>query len=304
VRDVLRVRHYSLRTEEAYMMWMTRFVRFHRNRHPEAMGADEVIALLTHLAVHLHVSPSTQRQAQSALAFLYRTVLGVRLDGLEAAVRARGERPAPIVMSVDEVRAVLAEMRGTHQLIATLLYGSGLRLIEGLQVRVKDLDFDRNQLCVRQGKGRKDRYTTLAGSLGDPMREHLKKVRRLYTKDRHDDQGCAPLPYALERKLGSAAAKAWEWQWVFPSSRLSIDPRTGALQRYHLDRSGPQRAVRAAAQAAGLAKRITTHTFRHSFATHLLEAGTDIRSVQELLGHRDLKTTMIYTHIARSGPWE
>jgi integron integrase len=302
VREILRRRHYSPRTEKSYLMWMTRFVRFHANRHPEGMGAQEVIAFLTHLAVDLEVSPSTQRQAQSALVFLYRTVLERRLDGLEAAVRIRGQRPTPIVMSIDEVRAVLAQMRGTHHLIATLLYGSGLRLIEALRIRVKDLDFARAQLCVRQGKGRKDRYTTLPGSLRDAMQRHLESVERLHRRDLREGLGCAPLPFALERKLGPEVARSWPWQWVFPSERLSVDPRTGVRLRYHLHPSGPQRAVRAAARAAGLEKRITTHTFRHSFATHLLEAGTDIRSIQELLGHRDLETTMIYTHVARSGP--
>lgn len=302
VREILRLRHYSLRTEKSYLMWMTRFVRFHAKRHPESMGTDEVVEFLTHLAVDLEVSPSTQRQAQSALAFLYRTVLERQLDGLEAAVRIRGQRPTPIVMSIEEVRSLLARMHGTQRLIATLLYGSGMRLIEGLRLRVKDLDFGRNQLCVRQGKGRKDRYTTLPGSLRDAMHEHLAGVARLHRHDLREGVGCAPVPFALERKLGPGEARSWQWQWVFPSARLSVHPRSGALLRYHLHPSGPQRAVRAAARSAGLQKRITTHTLRHSFATHLLEAGTDIRTIQELLGHRDLDTTMIYTHVARSGP--
>jgi integron integrase len=205
-------------------------------------------------------------------------------------------------MSVEEVRAVLAQLDGVYRLIGTLLYGSGLRLIEALRLRVKDLDFRRNQLCVRQGKGRKDRFTTLAASLQAPLDAHLLQVRRTHGADRAQGAGCAPLPYALERKLGAEAARSWEWQWIFPASRLTPDTRTGEMVRYHLHPSAPQRAIRAAARAADIAKRITTHTFRHSFATHLLEAGTDIRTVQELLGHSDLKTTMIYTHVARSGP--
>ncbi len=298
----MRRRHYSPSSEKTYLRWMTRFVRFHDNRDPRAMGEPEVITFLTHLAVDLEVSPNTQRQAQSALVFLYRTILSRDLEGLEAATRARGERPIPVVMSVDEVRTVLAHLHGRNQLIVTLLYGSGLRLIEGLRVRVKDLDFDRNQLCVRQGKGRKSRFTALARSLRAPLQQHLTQVRRLHDSDREDGAGCAPLPYAQARKLGPDAARSWQWQWLFPATRLTPNPRTGEMVRYHLHPSVPQRAVRKAARAAGIEKRITTHTFRHSFATHLLEAGTDIRTIQELLGHRDLKTTMIYTHAAQSGP--
>jgi integron integrase len=302
VRRVLRVRHYSLRTERAYLGWMTRFVVYHGRRHPDELGTHEVIEFLTHLAVDRRVSPSTQRQAQSALVFLYRTVMGRELDGLEAAVRARRERSAPVVMSLDEVRLVLDELSGVHRLIGTLLYGSGLRLIECLSVRVQDLDFGRNQLCVRQGKGRKDRYTTLPASLRSAMEEHLDAVRATHAGDLKSGEGCAPLPYALERKLGARASRDWGWQWIFPARGCTPDPRTGEIFRYHIHPSAPQRAIRAAARRARIGKRVTTHTFRHSFATHLLEAGADIRTVQELLGHRDLKTTMIYTHVARSGP--
>jgi integron integrase len=302
VRRVLRVRHYSLRTEHAYLGWMTRFVNYHGRRHPDEMGTGEVIGFLTHLAVDRRVSPSTQRQAQSALVFLYRTVMGRDLDGLEAAVRARGERAVPVVMSLDEVRLVLDQLAGVHRLIATLLYGSGLRLIECLSLRVKDLDFERNQLCVRQGKGRKDRYTTLPSMLRSAMEVHLDTVRATHARDLNTGEGCAPLPYALERKLGARIATDWGWQWIFPARTRSPDPRTGKILRYHIHPSAPQRAIRAAARRARIDKRITTHTFRHSFATHLLEAGADIRTVQELLGHSDLKTTMIYTHVARSGP--
>jgi integron integrase len=302
VRTVLRVRHYSLRTERAYLDWMTRFVKFHGGRHPTQMGAPEVVAFLTHLAADLHVSPATQRQAQSALLFLYRNVMGRRLDGLEASVRARGERPAPVVMTVDEVRAVIAELDGVPRLAATLLYGGGLRLLEGLRVRVKDLDFARHQVCVRHGKGRKDRYTTLPEALREPMERHIELVRGMHERDVRGGRGCAPLPDALARKLGPEESRSFGWQWVFPARGLAVDPRTGEVLRYHLHPSVVQRAVRSAARRAGIQKRVTSHTFRHSFATHLLEAGTDIRTVQELLGHRSLKTTMIYTHVIRSGP--
>lgn len=302
MRDVLRRRHYSLRTERTYLGWMSRFVRFHGGRHPEQMGTAEVIAFLTHLAVERHVSASTQKQAQSALVFLYRTVLGRELKGLEQAVRARRQRSTPVVMTVEEVRAVLENLRGRNRLIVTLLYGSGLRLEECLALRVKDLDFDRRQLCVRQGKGRRDRYVPLARSLREPITEHLRGVRALYETDRAAGEGLAPLPDALARKLGPEASAAWGWQWVFPSAKRSIDPRTGAVVRHHLHPSAIQRAVRSASRRADLRKRVTTHTFRHSFATHLLESGTDIRTLQELLGHQDLDTTMIYTHVARSGP--
>ncbi len=296
------MRHYSLRTEQTYLSWMTRFVKFHGGRRPDEMGSPEIVAFLTHLAVDRKVSPATQRQAQSAVVFLYRTVMGRRLDGLEASVRARGDQPTPVVMTIEEVRGVIGQLRGVPRLVATLLYGEGLRLTECLRLRVKDLDFARGQLCVRQGKGRKDRYTALPESLRGPMDEHLACVRKRHDRDLREGQGCAPLPHALARKLGPAEARSLIWQWVFPARSLSIDPRTGEALRYHLHPSAPQRAVRQAARRAGIQKRVTTHTFRYSFATHLLESGTDIRTLQELLGHRSLKTTMIYTHVARSGP--
>jgi len=302
VREVLRLRHYSPRTEKTYIDWMSRFVRYHGRRAPEEMGAGEVIAFLTYLAVERHVAPATQRQALSALLFLYRVVLGRDLDGIEAHVRARSTRPAPAVLSPGEVRAVLAAMRGQNQLIATLLYGGGLRLIECLRLRVKDVDWERHQLCVRQGKGRRDRFTTLPASLRPALTEHLKVLRRTHAADLKARSCGVTLPDAIERKLGSAS-RDWAWQWLFPATKLSRDPRSGELRRHHIHESAPQRAVRRAAAAAGVNKRVTTHTFRHSFATHLLESGTDIRTVQELLGHRDLKTTMIYTHVTKSGPY-
>ena len=302
VRETLRRGHYSPRTEKAYIDWMSRFVRYHRGRPPEQMATAEVIAFLTHLAVERHVGPATQRQALSALLFLYRTVLGRKLDGIEAHVRARPSRAAPVVLTVSEVRAVLATMRGQNQLIATLLYGGGLRLIECLRLRVKDLDWERQQLCVRQGKGRHDRFTTLPTSLRPALTAHVEHLRALHRRDLEAGSHGASLPNALEHKLGTAS-RAWPWQWLFPATKLVRDPRSRELRRHHVHESAPQRAVRRAAVAAGLNKRVTTHTFRHSFATHLLESGTDIRTVQELLGHRDLKTTMIYTHVTKSGPY-
>jgi integron integrase len=266
------------------------------------MDAEEVIGFLTHLAVEQKVSASTQRQALSALLFLYRTVLGRDFAGIEGHVRARPSRHVPVVLSQAEVRGVLDHMTGQNRLIATLLYGGGLRLIEGLRVRIKDLDWERHQLCIRQGKGRRDRFTTLPSSSREPMLQHVERLRALHESDLASNYRGVSLPDALERKLGRAS-QDWAWQWVFPASKLARDPRTGELRRHHVHETAPQRAVRKAAIRAGLNKRVTTHTFRHSFATHLLEGGTDIRTVQELLGHRDLKTTMIYTHVTKSGPY-
>ncbi len=302
VRMVLRRRHYSRRTEKTYIDWMSRFVRYHHGRAPEDMGTPEIVAFLTHLAVERNVSAATQRLALSALLFLYRTVLARDLEGLEAHVRARPAKSAPVVLTVREVRRVLAKLEGRNKLVATLLYGGGLRLIECLRLRVKDVDWDRHQLCVRQGKGRRDRFTTLPASLNAELNEHIEALRELHQQDLASGYRGVVLPHALARKLPSAS-RAWSWQWLFPASRLTRDPETNALRRHHLHETTPQRAVRKAARAAGIEKRVTTHTFRHSFATHLLEGGTDIRTVQELLGHRDLKTTMIYTHVTKSGPY-
>lgn len=302
VRDVLRRRHYSPRTEKAYIDWMSRFVRYFGGRSPEDMGSTEVVAYLTHLAVEKNVSAATQRQAFSALLFLYRTVLGRDLEGIHEHVRAEASRHVPVVLTRREVRDLLARMNGQNLLIATLLYGGGLRLIEGLRVRIKDLDWERHQLCIRQGKGRRDRFTTLPESMRPELARHIEKLQVLHKRDLRAAYRGASLPYALEKKLGTAS-RDWSWQWLFPASRLGRDPRTGEVRRHHLHESAPQRAVRKAAVEAGITKRVTTHTFRHSFATHLLEAGTDIRTVQELLGHRDLKTTMIYTHVTKSGPF-
>jgi integron integrase len=302
VRELLRRLHYSPRTEKAYIGWMSRFVLYHDRRSPEEMGVPEIVAFLTHLAVERHVGISTQRQALSALLFLYQRVLQRDLAGLDAHVRGRTTRQAPVVLAVDEVRAVLAEMEGHNLLIATLLYGGGLRLLECLRLRIKDVDWERHQLCVRQGKGRKDRFTTLPASLEPSLRHHIDGCRELHQRDIQNGHHGVALPDALDRKL-PGAARSWPWQWLFPARRLAYDPASGELRRHHLHESATQRAVRKAALAAGIQKRVTTHTFRHSFATHLLETGTDIRTVQELLGHSDLKTTMIYTHVTKSGPY-
>jgi integron integrase len=301
VRVALRVRHYARRTEDAYLGWIRRYIHYHGVRHPDEMGAVEVVEFLSHLAVDRQVTASTQNQALSALLFLYRTVLGRELEGLDSAVRARAPARLPVVMTREEVRAVLSERRGEHALIGGLLYGSGLRLLECLRLRIKDLDIDRHQLVVREGKGNRDRVTLLPEALERPIAQHLIGVRSRYERDRREAVPGVALPRALERKYPSAGEE-WSWQWFFPSAQLSRDPRSGIVRRHHLSEASPQRAVRRAASRARIAKRVTPHTFRHSFATHLLEDGSDIRTVQVLLGHRDVRTTMIYTHVLDRGP--
>jgi integron integrase len=265
------------------------------------MGAVEVVEFLSHLAVERHVTASTQNQALSALLFLYREVLGRELEGLGNAVRARAPRRLPVVMTRDEVRAVLSHLSGEHALIGGLLYGSGLRLLECLKLRVKDLDTSRRQLIVREGKGNRDRATLLPSSLEEPIAQHLTRVRDLFERDRRIGEPGVALPPALERKYPNAGVE-WGWHWVFPAAQLSRDPRSGITRRHHLTETGPQRAVRRAAAHAQLTKRVSPHSFRHSFATHLLEDGADIRTVQALLGHKDVRTTMIYTHVLDRGP--
>ena len=296
----IRERRLSLRTEEAYRLWVRRYILFHGKRHPAMLGLAEVNAFLSHLAVEGRVSPSTQNQALAALLFLYRDVLRIQLGQPRDYLRALRPRRLPIVLSRDEVRALLAQLDGHERLIATLLYGGGLRLLEALRLRVHDLDFDRREIIVRAGKGDKDRRTVMPARLVDDLRRHLDEVRESWQRDRAANLPGVWLPTALARKYPNAGTE-WHWQWAFPTARPQRDPRSRVVRRHHLPDRTLQRAVRQAAQRAGIAKAATCHTLRHSFATHLLEAGYDIRTVQELLGHRDVKTTMIYTHVLNRG---
>ena len=299
VREALRVRHRSLKTEKAYVHWIRQYILFHSRRHPAEMAEEEVTAFLSHLAVHRKVSASTQNQALSALLFLYRHVLGRELGDLDA-LRARRARKLPVVLAQGEVTRVLSAMTGTSRLVATLLYGAGLRLTECLQLRVKDVDFSYHQLIVRDGKGGKDRVTMLPSRIEDPLQRHLETVQRLHAEDLRAGHGRVALPRALARKSPHAATE-WVWQFVFPSASLAVDRDDGVIRRFHLSPRTVQKAVKEAVRKSGLTKRATCHTFRHSFATHLLQNGYDIRTVQELLGHRKVSTTMIYTHVLNRG---
>ncbi|MHB0971255.1 MAG: integron integrase [Thermoanaerobaculia bacterium] len=296
VREAIRVRHYSRRTEETYVAWIRRFILFHNNRHPSSMGAEEINAWLTHLAVEGHVSASTQNQALSAILFLYEKVLEEKIGWVGDVVRAQKRRHVPVVLTRDEVARVLGRLQGTWWLMGMLLYGSGLRQIECLRLRVKDVDLERRELVVRSGKGGKDRVSTLSESLVGPLGAHVERLRALAEEDRKNEVPGVEMPDALARKYPNAGHE-WPWQWLFPARELSVDPRSGIRRRHHVYEKGLQRAIRAAALASGINKRVTSHTFRHSFATHLLEDGYDIRTVQELLGHSDVATTMIYTHV-------
>lgn len=300
VRNKIRLKHYSIRTEEAYVQWVKRYILFHNKRHPAELGAPEVEAFLTNLAVEGNVAASTQNQARSALLFLYKNVLEQELPWLDNVEQAKKPRRLPVVLDSDEVRCMLAELQGVHWLVATLLYGSGLRLMEALRLRVKDVDLKRCEILVRDGKGFKDRVTMLPKVALEPIRGHLLQVRQLHEADLVAGGGEAFLPYALERKYPHAA-REWGWQYVFPSSTLSTDPRSGKVRRHHLADETIQRAVKAACRKVGIVKLATPHTLRHSFATHLLQGGYDIRTVQELLGHENVATTMIYTHVLNRG---
>ena len=300
VRRQIRLLHYSIRTEEAYVSHVKRFILFHRKRHPSEMGADEIRQYVSHLANEGRVSASTQNQALSALLFLYREVLGSDLPFIDGIERAKRPVRLPVVLTRVEVERVLASLSGTHHLMAGLLYGSGLRLMECVRLRVKDVDFGYSQITVRDGKGEKDRRTVLPRQLIAPLREHLARVRQMHEQDLWKSYGRVYLPYALERKYPNAAAE-WAWQWVFPATKLSVDPRSGEVRRHHAAEDLLQKAVKRAVAQAGVAKRASCHTLRHSFATHLLETGYDIRTVQELLGHSDVSTTMIYTHVLNKG---
>ena len=300
VRQALRLRHYSVRTEKSYVRWIRRFVLFHGKRHPADLGGDEVTKFLSWLAEERHVSPSTQTQALCALLFLYRHVLRLDLPWMTAVARAPARARLPIVLSRDEVRAVIRRLEGVERLIVMLLYGSGLRLLEALRLRVKDVDFDQHQITVRGGKGDKDRVTVLPESVRAELRRHLSEVRVIHEKDLGRGAGWVALPHALSRKYPEAG-REWIWQWVFPSTRLMRGAPDGRAGRHHYHETVIQRAVTAAARLSGIGKRATCHSFRHSFATHLLEDGYDIRTVQELLGHSDVSTTMIYTHVLNRG---
>ncbi len=282
------------------MQWVKRFILFHDKRHPSELAAREVEAFLTHLAVDGHVSASTQNQARSALLFLYKEVLGQALPWLDNVEQAQKPRRLPTVLDSDEVRKLLAELQGVHWLVASLLYGSGLRLMEVLRLRVKDVDLKRGEILVREGKGFKDRVTMLPKIVVEPLRGHLLQVKALHEQDLANGGGEVFLPYALEKKFPNAG-KDWGWQYVFPSTTLSTDPRSGKVRRHHLADETIQRAVKAACKRAGIIKPATPHTLRHSFATHLLQGGYDIRTVQELLGHENVATTMIYTHVLNKG---
>ena len=296
MRQKMRLRHMSLFTEKNYILWVRQFIAFHQGKHPKAMGADEITAFLTHLAASQNVAASTQNQALNALVFLFKHVLGKDPGIFEGIVWARRPKHMPVVLSVEEVTSVIQNLSGIQWVIGCLLYGTGMRLTEALKLRVKDIDFERNIIIVRDAKGEKDRTVPFPQFLKDPLRLHLVKVKALHEKDLLKSLGRTTLPYALERKYPNANSE-WKWQYVFPSGKLSSDPRTGLIGRWHLYPSIMQDSVSAAVKAAGLNKKVSCHTFRHSFATHLLDTGTDIRTVQVLLGHSDIKTTMIYTHV-------
>ncbi|MFO1364468.1 MAG: integron integrase [Burkholderiales bacterium] len=300
VRDRIRLKHYSIRTEQAYLDWVRRFVVFHGRRHPRELGHAHVEAFLTHLAVEGKVAAATQNQAKSALLFLYKEVLGTELPWLEGVESAKRPSRLPVVLTPEEVVAVLRRVDGTRGLILRLLYGTGMRMLEVLRLRVKDVDFQRREFLVRDGKGGRDRVTMLPDSLALMLRAHLARVKALHEDDLRAGFGAVYLPFALARKYPHAA-REWAWQYVFPALNRSVDPRSGAVRRHHADDQGVQRAMRAALRQAGIAKAATPHTLRHSFATHLLESGSDIRTVQELLGHKDVATTMIYTHVLNRG---
>ena len=300
VTDALRTKHYSYRTEQTYLEWIKRYILHHDKRHPKDMGAEEIQAFITHLAVQKNVSASTQNQALSAILFLYRYVLNKPIDLPAGLLRAEKSKTLPVVLTQGEALAVIGKMSGVPQLMTKILYGSGLRLMECVRLRVKDIDFGNRQVLVRDGKGEDDRVTVLPDALLTPLQRQVQNVQRIHQTDLGDGFGEVHLPYALARKYPSASREL-SWQYLFPASALSVDPATKKTMRHHIDPSVLQKAVRAAAKTAHLQKLVSPHTFRHSFATHLLQNNYDIRTIQELLGHKDVKTTMIYTHVLQRG---
>ena len=300
VSDVARLKHLSLRTEQAYLTWIRRYIIFHEKRHPQELGAEGVRSFLTHLAVDQRVAAATQNQAFHALLFLYRNVLRMEDPNIEGVERAQQSRSLPVVFTKEEANAVIANMKGEHKLIASLLYGSGLRIMEAVRLRVKDIDFSMHEITIRDGKGEKDRRTMLPRSLKPALETQVSAVRQLHAHDLTRGYGEVYLPYALGEKYKNAA-KEILWQYLFPADKLSVDPRSGKTRRHHVSEQNVQRAVKTALHKAGVRKSGTCHSFRHSFATHLLEDGYDIRTVQELLGHKDVRTTMIYTHVLNKG---
>ena len=300
VRQHIRLKHYSIRTEEAYLHTIKRFILFHHKQHPKDLGAVEIRQYLSYLANEGKVSASTQNQALSALLFLYREVLEIELPFIDGIERAKRPVRVPIVLTREEVKRVLVNLHGIHHLMASLLYGAGLRLMECVRLRVKDIDFGYRQITVRDGKGEKDRRTVLPNQLIPLLQHQLARVRDLHQKDLRQGYGCVYLPYALERKYKGASSEL-AWQWVFPAEKLSVDPRSGQVRRHHASEDMLQKAVRKAVGQATLTKRASCHTLRHSFATHMLEAGYDIRTIQELLGHNSVQTTQIYTHVLSRG---
>jgi integron integrase len=300
VRAAIRVRHYSIRTERSYIDWIVRYIHFHRKRHPKDMGETEVAEFLTDLATRQGVAANTQNQALNALSFLYRVVLDRPLRDLSMVVRARQPERLPVVLTQDEVADLLGAIDNRYWLPACLMYGSGLRLMEAVRLRVKDLDFEHRAIFVRAGKGGRDRVVTLPDELMLPLKRHLQSVKLFHDKDRADGFGEVYLPHALARKYPNAP-RQWSWQYVFPAQRRSTDPRSNVVRRHHVDETALQRAVKNAVRKAGIEKPASCHTLRHSFATHLLERGMDIRTVQEQLGHQDVRTTQIYTHVLNRG---
>ncbi|MCL4142146.1 UNVERIFIED_CONTAM: hypothetical protein GTU68_004361 [Idotea baltica] len=300
VREVIRAKHYSYSTEKNYTAWILRYIRFHKIKHPKDMGNQEIIEFLSYLANERDVSANTQNQALNALIFLYKQVLNIQIGDLNAFIRAKKPKVLPVVLSKDEVLSILKNLEGIPLLLTAIIYGCGLRLKECLRLRVKDIDFNRNQIHIKQGKGAKDRIVPLPLNLKSALAKQLKITKKVFIDDKNDKLSGVYLPNALSKKYPNAQYQ-WEWYWVFPSFNISKDPRSGITRRHHLHDSYLIRHIKKSAEKSNISKKITAHSFRHSFATHLLESGSDIRTIQELLGHSDLKTTMIYTHVANIG---